>query len=200
MSDPYKPGAGVPVETGPMNEIAERFRTRSAEFARRVDAVPEDRWDAPSPCTGWTARDVLDHMLDNVRTMPRYAGVAGPELPVTAADDPRRAWQEASAAMQAILDDPELAGTAYDGYFGRTTLGDTVDRFLGFDLVVHAWDIARATGGDERLPDDEVRALWAQAQDWGDTIRMEGICGPEVPVPDGAPVQDRLLAFVGRNP
>ncbi|HEX2299572.1 MAG TPA: hypothetical protein VHH34_13850 [Pseudonocardiaceae bacterium] len=46
-------------------------------------------------------------------------------------DDPRRAWAEAREAMQELLDDPDRAGREYDGYFGRTTVQDTVDRFLG---------------------------------------------------------------------
>ncbi|MFW5420714.1 TIGR03086 family protein [Nocardiopsis sp. CNT-189] len=182
-----------------MSEISERYRVRAAEFTRRVEAVPEDGWDAPSPCEGWTARDVLDHMLDNHRNMPGYAGVKL-DLPRTAADDPKKAWSEAVAAMQDLLDDPERAGKEYDGYFGRTSIEKTVDEFLGTDLVVHAWDIARATGQDEALPADEVHRLWIGSHEWGDAIRMEGICGPAVPVPDDASEQDRLLAFFGRRP
>lgn len=182
-----------------MSEISERYRALAAEFTRRVEAVPADAWDAPSPCEGWTARDVLDHMLDNHRNMPAYAGVPI-DLPRTAAEDPKGAWADAVATMQALLDDPERAGTEYDGYFGRTSLERTVDEFLGTDLLVHAWDIARATGQDEKLPADEVRRVAADARNWGETIRMEGICGPEVEVPEGASEQDRLLAYLGRDP
>lgn len=182
-----------------MSEISERYRALAAEFTRRVEAVPDDRWDAPSPCEGWTARDVLDHMLDNHRNMPAYAGLKL-DLPRTAAEDPKGAWADAVTAMQALLEDPARAGHEYDGYFGRTSVERTVDEFLGTDLLVHAWDIARATGQDEALPAGEVRRVAADARTWGGTIRMEGICGPEVDLPEEASEQDRLLAYFGRDP
>ena len=102
--------------------------------------------------------------------------------------------------MQALLDDPARAPAEYDGYFGRTSVEDTVEKFLGCDLVVHAWDIARATGQDEKLPEDEVTVFYELMLPFGDMLRMGGVCGPEVPVPATAPMQDRLLGLMGRTP
>ncbi|MQA96980.1 MAG: hypothetical protein GEV11_20890 [Streptosporangiales bacterium] len=110
------------------------------------------------------------------------------------------AWAHARDAMQDLMEDPARAAAEYDGFFGRTTVQDTVNRFLGFDLLVHGWDIARATGGDEKLPPEEVRAMIDDLDSWGEAIRSEGVCGPAVPVPDDAPGQDRLIAFLGRTP
>lgn len=182
-----------------MTDISQRYARLAAELTHRVDAVPAERWDDPSPCPGWSARDVVRHLLDSHRTMPEQAGV---QLTWEASvdDDPIHAWGQARDAMQALLDDPERAGREYDGYFGRTTVQETVDRFLGFDLLVHAWDLARATGLDETLPEDEVRRTYAEAVEWGDSLRMEGVCGPPVTVDADAPEQDRLLAFLGRRP
>ncbi|MFC3998192.1 TIGR03086 family metal-binding protein [Nocardiopsis sediminis] len=182
-----------------MTEISERYRALSAEFTRRVQAVPDDRWDDPSPCEGWTARDVLRHMLDNHVNMPGHAGVKL-DLTRSADDDPRGAWAEARDAMQALLEDPARADAEYDGYLGRTNVADTVDRFLGVDLLVHGWDIARATGQDETLPADQVRRFHALFQGVGDVVRSPGVFGPEAPVPDDASEQDRFLAFTGRTP
>jgi uncharacterized protein (TIGR03086 family) len=182
-----------------MTDISARYSALAAEFTRRVDAVPEDRWEAPSPCEGWTARDVLRHILDNHVNMPGWAGLPL-ELTRSVDDDPRGAWAEARDALQELLDDPERAGTSYEGYFGPTTVEATIDRFLGLDLLVHAWDIARATGQDEQLPAGEVRRVYAEALELADTIRGPQVCGPAVPVPDGASEQDRLLAYLGRTP
>lgn len=182
-----------------MTEISQRYRALSAEVTRRVESVPADRWDNPSPCEGWTARDVLRHLIDNHRDMPGYVGLS-PELRTSVDDDPQGAWAEARGGMQALLDDPERAGLEYDGYFGRTTLQETVDRFLGFDLLVHGWDLARATGQDETMPEDEVRRVYSDAQKLGDNLRMGGICGPAVSVSDDASEQDRLLGLLGRTP
>ncbi len=68
------------------------------------------------------------------------------------------------------------------------------------DLLVHGWDIARATGQDETLPAHEVTRVYADAVSLGDNLRSEGVCGPAVEVPDDASDQDRLLALMGRTP
>lgn len=182
-----------------MTEISDRYRRLAADFTVRVEAVPADRWDNASPCPEWTARDVLRHVVDHHRNMPAYVDLSV-KLEESVDDDPVGAWTEARQAMQDILDDPERAELEYDGYFGRTSLQQTVDRFLGFDLLVHGWDIARATGQDETLPADEVHRVYAEALSLGDSLRLGGVCGPEVSVPDEAPEQDRLLGFLGRTP
>lgn len=182
-----------------MTKICDRYRELSAEFTRRVAAVPAGRWGDPSPCAGWSVRDVLTHMLDTHRSMPALVGL-DPGLQLSADEDPGSAWAEARDAMQALLDDPHRAGLEYDGFFGRTSLERTVDTFLGIDLLVHGWDVARATGQDETLPPGEVSRVHADALSLGETLRMEGVCGPAVSVPDDAPEQDKLLGLLGRDP
>lgn len=182
-----------------MTEISERYRRLAAEFTRRVEAVPADRWDNPSPCQGWSARDVLRHVIDTHRRMPRYVGLSL-KVGESVDADPRSAWAEARDGMQALLDDPARAGLEYEGYFARTTLQETVDRFLGFDLLVHGWDLARATGQDETLPAQEVHRVYTDALSLGDSLRLDGVCGPAVHVPGDASEQDRLLGLLGRTP
>lgn len=182
-----------------MTEISDRYRRLAAEFTKRVDAVPTARWDDPSPCEEWSARQVLDHVVETHSSMTGHVGLALPAGPPVT-EDPTDAWSAARDGMQALLDDPATARLEYDGYFGRTSLEQTVDGFLCFDLVVHRWDIARATGGDERLDAEEVGYIQAQTEGFGDMIRSTGVCGPEIPAPPGANEQDRLLAFLGRQP
>jgi uncharacterized protein (TIGR03086 family) len=182
-----------------MSEIADRYRDLSAEFTRRVAAVPDGRWDDPSPCEDWTARDVLRHVVDTQASTPSYAGIEI-KLERSVDDDPEGAWDEARDAMQDLLDDPVQAGTTYEGMFGETKLEKTVDTFIGLDLVVHAWDIARATGQDETMPPADVHQLFGRVKDMGDMLRTNGVCGPEVEVAADAPEQDRLLGLLGRTP
>ena len=182
-----------------MTEIAERYRALAAELTRRIDAVPDGRWDDPSPCAGWTAKDVLRHIVTTHGAMPGYAGLSL-DLERNIDADPAGAWVEARDNMQALLEDPARADKEYDGYFGRTTLAATVDRFLGLDLLIHGWDLARATGQDETMPAEQVHRVYIDALGLGENLRMEGVCGPAVPVPDDAPEQDRLLGLLGRTP
>jgi uncharacterized protein (TIGR03086 family) len=182
-----------------MSEISDHYRVLAGEFTRHVEAVPAHAWAQPSPCAGWTALDVLRHVIDIHRDMPGYVGLSL-TLRESVDTDPVAAWLEARDEMQALLDDPARANLEYQGHFGPTTLAATVDQFLGFDLLIHSWDIARATGGDETLPADEVHLVYVEALKLGDNLRLDGICGPAVHVPDDASEQDRLIALVGRTP
>lgn len=179
--------------------VADRFRLLAADFSTRVEAVPADCWESPSPCEGWTARDVVRHMVGNV---DMFFGMIGRERPPgpSVDDDPVGAWAGARDAMQAALDDPDVAGAEYDGMFGRTTLEQSVDRFMAVDLVVHSWDLARAAGGDERLDPDEVHRVYEELQPMDDMLRAPNAFGPKLDPPEGADEQGRLLAFLGRRP
>lgn len=180
-----------------MDAIADRYRRLSAAFADRVEAVPPRRWEDTSPCADWSARQVLGHVLDTHRSMTGYVGH---RLPAPSTDDPTGAWATVRDGMQALLDDPGTAQLEFDGMAGRTSLQRAVDNFLCFDLLIHGWDIARATGGDESLDPAEVRRIHAQAEAFGDAFRGPGGFGPAIDPPDGATEQDRLLAFLGRHP
>ncbi len=178
--------------------VAGRYFRLANAFAARIAAVPSDRWEDPSPCDEWTARGVVRHLVE-VQGM--FLGLVGRELgpvpPVT--DDPAGAWRAASAVMQAELDNPNRAATEFDGFSGRSTLAEAVDRFVCFDLVIHGWDLARATGQDDRLDPDEIAALRASAEEFGEAIRGPGVCGPELTPPAGADEQTKLLAYLGRQ-
>ena len=182
-----------------MTDIADRYRRLADTFAGAVAAVPEDQWSSPSPCEGWTARDVVRHVVD---TQSMFLGSVGREVgdipPVD--DDPLGAWKAATAVVQADLDDPARATAGYEGFFGPTTFEATVERFGCFDLLVHRWDLARAAGLDDRLDPDEVHRVLVDARLLGDALRGNGICGPEVAPAPGADEQDQLLAFLGRQP
>ena len=83
---------------------------------------------------------------------------------------------------------------------GPTTFAVTIDQFYSLDLVVHAWDIARATGASEFLviPGDEIVAATAAIAPLVDLMRQPGGFGPEIDVADDVDPQTRLLAVLGR--
>jgi uncharacterized protein (TIGR03086 family) len=181
-----------------MSEIADRYRRLSADLARTVEGVPDDRWSSPTPCADWDARRLVQHLVDSQGQFLGLVGLAvRPGPPVD--DDPVGAWTAARDQLQAALDDPTTATAEFDGFDGRSTLERAVERFICLDLVVHRWDLARATGQDERLDPDDVAWAHRAAAAFGPMLRMEGVCGPEVEVPEDADAQTRMLAFGGRR-
>ncbi|WP_298332039.1 TIGR03086 family metal-binding protein [Haloactinopolyspora sp.] len=184
-----------------MNEqISHRYAKLAADFAGRVAAVAPERWSSPSPCDGWTARDVVQHVIDSHVTFLELVGRSLPQDAPSVDDDAAGAFGTARAAVQAGLDDPAIAAAEYDGVMGTTTFAQGVDAFLCFDLAVHGWDLARAAGLPDRIDPDEVRRVHADAVAFGDALRGPGWFGPEVQAPEHADEQAQLLAFLGRRP
>ncbi|MEP6665639.1 MAG: TIGR03086 family metal-binding protein [Nocardioidaceae bacterium] len=182
-----------------MSDISARYARLAATMTDKIGQVPDDRWESPSPCEGWVARDLVQHLVD---THGMFAGLVGLELTPGPAvgDDPAGAWASARAQMQAWLDDPATAGREFDGLGGRTMFEAAVNRFICFDLLVHGWDLSRAAGLDETIDPAELPNLWDDTEAFGEMIRSEGTCGPEVEAPADATGQERLLAYLGRQP
>ena len=182
-----------------MTEASERYSRLSDAFAAKVAAVSDDAWSNPSPCEGWTARDVVRHV---VSAQGMFLGFIGQEVGDVASvdDDPAAAWDAVRAKVQANLEDPARARQEFDGLGGRSTFESAADRFLAFDLVVHGWDLARAAGLDESIDPADITRTRAQADAFGPGIRGPQVCGPEVETPEGADDQAKLLAFLGRHP
>lgn len=182
-----------------MSEISDRYRLLSAGFTERVVAVPDDRWDSPSPCEEWTARDLIGHMRNVSGVFFTHIGRKIPEGP-SPAEDPVGAWATVRDAVQGALDDPEIAGAEYDSpQMGRRRFDESVDQFVNFDVLVHTWDLARATGLDERLDAAEVHRLFERIKPWDGMLRGPRVCGPKLEPPPGADEQTQLLAFLGRR-
>lgn len=177
--------------------VADRFRRLAARFTTVVEAA-SDAMEAPSPCEGWDVREVIDHV---VTTQHDICGrvVTAPDL--TGHDSARR-WPQMRDAVQAVLDDPERAATAYDGFFGPTTFEATIDTFYSPDLLVHSWDIARAIGRTDLEPMDpaDLARVREGLGSLGDAVRSPGVFGAQVEVPADASEQDRFLAWTGRRP
>ncbi|WP_210504333.1 TIGR03086 family metal-binding protein [Nocardioides xinjiangensis] len=175
---------------------AARHEAAAGEFSRLAAHTPD--WSAPSPVDGWTARDVVDHL---VSWFPGFLAAGGVELPSgpAVADDPVAAWRHHAGAVQALLDE-RGDETFTHPRVGTHSLADTVDRFYTADVVMHSWDLARAGGQEARIDEDFAGRLLEGMRPMEQLLRESGQYGPAVPVPDDAPVVDRLMAFVGRDP
>lgn len=165
----------------------------AARFTDTVRAT--DDWTAASPCEGWTAADVVDHVVDTQREFLARFDVALGERP---SGSPDVVWAEHLAAVQRAVGD-ELRAREYDGFFGRTTVGATLDAFYGFDLVVHGWDLGSASGRPTAFTEADMDAMEAAFAGFGDHAYDEGVFQRPVDAPEGADRQTRLLARMGRR-
>ncbi len=180
-------------------ETAERYRRVAGQFTDRVRAVPVGAWDNPCPCEGWVTRDVVGHL---VGWMPDFLSRWGLEVPPgpPVESDPAGAWIVLSDAVQAALDDPQVAAREAESPMGRRSLADIVGMIVLGDVLIHTWDISRAAGLDETLDPDEVQQMSGMLEMSDEALRSGGEFGPRVEVAADADPQTQLIAFSGRRP
>ncbi|HLH28365.1 MAG TPA: hypothetical protein VKW77_05585, partial [Acidimicrobiales bacterium] len=108
-------------------------------------------------------------------------------------------WSAATERVRAYLDDPERASSVVSGGpFGDQPFESLVGRLLCADTLIHTWDLARATGQDERLDLEGVAKAMEFLEPIDDAIRRPGGFAARIPAPPDADPQTRLLNFGGR--
>ena len=176
------------------------------EFDRRVVAIGDDQWNNATPCTQWSVRDLVNHVVyENLwapgllagKTIDEIGGMStfeGDQL----GSDPKDAWAEASqAAREAVGRDGAMEITTH------LSFGDFPGSFYALQLlsdhVIHAWDLARGIKGDEALDENLVRFVYEAMKPYADVLSQGDSYDPPVDVPDDADVQTKLLALAGRR-
>ena len=174
-------------------------------FGELVHSVGAGQWHAPTPCTEWDVRQLVNHLVvEQLWVPPILAGRTVPDVG-DAFDgdqlgaDPVGAWDRASAASGAALAEPgALQRTVHLSYGDRPAEGYCAE--MTSDLLVHSWDLARGIGADETLDPELVDFVYAQFAPHADALAQSGLCAPPVDVPEDADRQTRLLALSGRRP
>ena len=181
----------------------------AGEVARLLDGLPDDALDRPTPSDIPVAQ-LLDHLLGLTLAFTMAARKETPEggsqPPTSSAADLDPAWRD---ELPRRLD--ELAAAwkdpaAWDGLTeaGGVTMPAEAMGVVALDeLVMHGWDLARATGQDFHCDDASAAAvLEFTAQSAGPEFaaQREGLFGPVVPVAEDAPPLHRALGFAGRDP
>lgn len=187
-----------------MTQAIEMYRRSVEEFGQRVMAIGERDWQRPTPCTDWAVRDLVRHLVyEELWAPPLLTGATIAEVGDRfegdiLGGDPQAAWKEAAAAALAAASTDALGRTvhlSFGDFPGREYLGQ-----LTTDHTIHAWDLARGIGGDDRLDPELAEFVLAflapQAGQWADA----GVFAPAVPVADEADSQTKLLALSGRQP
>lgn len=173
----------------------------------------------PTPCSEWTVQELLNHNINVARVLEGVltgAGTAGaaadPEnspanppvdpMAVSGPLPPEGAAAAVAAAKAATLNAvkaPGMVEKVLDTPFGPMTAGDMLIAGFG-DVLIHQWDLARATNQDFAL-DDSLAAYCRQVMGGRmEPGRQAGFFGPAVAVPDDSGEGDKLLGLAGRQP
>ena len=172
-------------------------------LADLVQAVADDDLGRPTPCADFTVADLVGH----VAGVPLAFAAAARKAPLPPAPDVAGAdlppdWRTRIPAELDLMVEAWRDPAAWEGMtqVGGVDLPGEVCAMVGLDeLVLHGWDLAKAIGrpaGYDGPGLEQVHATVADLRAAG----IEGPFGPEVPVPDGAPLLDRTLGLSGRDP
>jgi uncharacterized protein (TIGR03086 family) len=180
-----------------MTTPAEQHAYDAQRFAALTETASADDWSRPSPVDGWTARDVVGHLVE---WLPGFISRADVTLrPVSVEDDPAAAWRRRADDVQRILE--QRGETVFSSpMFGDMPLGAAINQFYTNDVWMHSWDLARALGVEFDLDDERCAEALTAMEPMDALLRSSGQFGAKVPVPADAPVQDRFVAFIGRDP
>jgi len=180
---------------------------RSADlFESKLVAVPASSMNAPTPCDDWDVSQLIRHSIAGATMSAAILRGASRDEAV-AILDATTLDQDPVAQFRRCADDL-AAAFAGPGALERTVAHPAMDmpvaQLLGFrigDNLIHAWDLARATGGDESLDDELVAMVWENVQPMRPFIGQVGQFGDGPSADDlDAPLAIRLLDFMGRRP
>jgi uncharacterized protein (TIGR03086 family) len=180
----------------PGRDLAERHRRACRGFTAVVQAVPADSWAAPTPCSEWDARALVEHVVGFHEFLLLRPLAVRAERP---REGPAERWAATELAIDRALTHPGLSlQVAYfDGDTRRPV--DVLGAITG-DVVIHTWDLARAVGAPEELDADLCAIALDAAQATMGASGRSGLFDPPVPIGSDASTQDRLLAGRGRDP
>ena len=168
-----------------------------AVLQRVLHCMSNNDWNKQTPCREYNVAQLTDHLMNSITVL---GGAAGAELP----ERDRDGSVESQVALAAR---PALDAWHKRGLDGMVTAGSNeapakiMAGILSLEFLVHAWDYAKATGGEVTVPDalsDYVLGL-AKTIITPEGRSNVGFDDP-VDVAVDARVLDRLIAYTGRQP
>lgn len=178
------------------------------ETERLVAGIGREQWDRPTPCPNWTVRDLVNHVVAGNRLFA--ALLLGEPLPPLAdlqraqgidqlGDEPVASYRTAAQGLLAAFGQPGVLDRVFTVPIGPVP-GIAALHLRITELLVHGWDLARATGQPSRYPDElaEQELTFTRAK-LSDVPADRHPFGPPQPVSPDAPAIDQLAALLGRS-
>jgi uncharacterized protein (TIGR03086 family) len=186
-----------------MQNLLDLFSKGQDQFGMRVHRINSEQWGTATPCSDWTVRQLVDHLIDEQRWVPPI--VAGKSLAQAQAvvdspqvgEDPVAHWDAAAAASRTAIGEPGALEREVTLSRGQTPATEYLSELI-LDLAVHSWDLGRAVGITDPLPADLISHAAGLVQ--GVDLSSTGAFDPPVSVSPDASDEDRLMAATGRDP
>ena len=177
----------------------------AAEAARVVSGVRSDQLSAATPCTDWDLRTLLNHTIlwtaYSAERRARDEALPDELMNKDFVAEPGYAADYAAQLDRAVAAWSDPAAWQRDlNVMGSPTPAADVATLLIAEMVLHGWDVARASGQGYACRDDVAAAVYEATAANAELFRKYQGFADEVPVPDSAPVLDRALALSGRDP
>lgn len=181
-----------------MTALTNRYTTISDGFTTRLEGIGTDQWSQNVPsCPDWNVGQLVRHVLG---THNGILGTIGKSA-TTEGDDSELAthFSTARAEVIAALDDPEVSDSTVQSPMGEMKFSQLAGTLLVGDTLFHTWDLAHATGQDEKLDEESCVAVLEAMTPMDDAIRAPGFFAAKLPVAEESDAQSRLLSFGGRQ-
>ncbi|MGW1376444.1 TIGR03086 family metal-binding protein [Streptomyces sp. NPDC002446] len=189
-----------------IDEILRTHGEAIALFGSRVHAVRDDQWDGPTPCSQWSVRDLVNHLTAEQLWVPRLVRDGATIAEVGSdfdgdvlGEDPAAAWDRAAVAAVAAFSERDALSRTVQLSYGSSPADAYCTQMMA-DAVVHAWDLSRAIGADERLPGPLATAALREVEPYAAGLDASGLFAPAVDPPADADDLTRLLCLLGRRP
>lgn len=182
----------------------QQFVKASKWAGQIVHNVKRGELEASTPCDEWDVKELINHITAGVKATGAAARDEDPDPKTFSKDhvgnNPVTAYAaERKQTVAALEETEDVLEQTFRTPFGESPAPAWLS-IMGTDQLVHAWDLAKATGQDTTMPADLVEAAWATVDGKITDEQRGDFFKPAVAVPDGAPTQDKLLAYSGRNP
>jgi uncharacterized protein (TIGR03086 family) len=174
-------------------DLLKLYDRASAWTAEKV-ATASGQLDATTPCDEWDLRTLLNHMLETQRYFESSAN--GEDASPPSPTPPKLLSNDPAADFEQVRHDVLRA-------FGDPKVIEKTGPALGIafsDMLLHGWDVARATEQDSTMPAGLADAAYGLIHGRFTDEQRKGLFKPEVPVGADAAPQDKLLAYTGRSP
>ena len=186
----------TPMNASPTDDLQRAFASVEAIMRR----VRPEQWAGPTPCTDWSTRQLVTHVVGMNRVFTAMlTGAPLPQRETIPDHELVDAYMDSATQLVEAFSAPGVLEQEFTSPLGTATGTERINIRL-YDLLAHGWDLAAATGQPRSLPEDLCLQALSFAQQQLDPAYRPGRFAPAMPCRVGASAVEQLVAFLGRDP